>query len=76
MNAADIAHQRLLRQHIARPAFKKPAEVVKWLCAVQAQDYAAAEWALGSRNLSRGAASRCERTRLGRRDASAGRRSP
>jgi winged helix DNA-binding protein len=45
----DIAHQRLRNQHIARATFKKPGDVVMWLGAVQAQDYAGAKWALGLR---------------------------
>src|SRR5881398_2981331 len=49
MNLLDIAHQRLLNQHIAGTPFEKPAEAVAWLGAVQAQDYAAAKWAVGQR---------------------------
>jgi hypothetical protein len=45
----DIAHQRLVNQHIARPTFKTAEEVVTALAAVQAQDYAGAKWALGMR---------------------------
>lgn len=44
----DIAQQRLYSQMIAQPMFK-PEDVVSWLGAVQAQDYAAAKWALGLR---------------------------
>lgn len=47
MNFGDIAHQRLVNQQIARPAFTKPCEVVQWLGAVQAQDYLGALWAVG-----------------------------
>lgn len=46
----DIAHRRLYNQLIAQHPFEKPEEVVKWLGAVQAQDYAAAKWALGLRS--------------------------
>jgi hypothetical protein len=49
MTSLDIARQRLLNQHIAGPTFKNPSDVVKWLGAVQAQEYAAAKWALGLR---------------------------
>lgn len=49
MTHLEIARQRLLHQHIARPTFKKPRDVVGWLGAVQAQDYAGAKWALGLR---------------------------
>ena len=49
MTNLDIAHQRLRNQHIANPVFKRPGEIVSRLCAVQAQDYAGAKWALGLR---------------------------
>ena len=45
----DIARQRLRNQHLARPQFDKPSDVVAWLGAVQAQDYLGALWALGLR---------------------------
>ncbi|MBN9389634.1 MAG: AlkZ family DNA glycosylase [Chloroflexi bacterium] len=45
----DIAYRRLTNQHIARPVSTSPAEVVRQLGAVQAQDYRAALWALGLR---------------------------
>ncbi len=44
-----IPQIRLLNQHIDRPHFRKPDEVVAWLGAVQAQDYRAALWAIGLR---------------------------
>ncbi len=44
-----IAHHRLHNQLITHQPFEKADDVVKWLCAVQAQDYAAAKWALGLR---------------------------
>jgi hypothetical protein len=44
-----IAHNRLHTQHIAGPPLHKPEDVVRHLCAVQAQDYQAAKWALGLR---------------------------
>jgi len=49
MTGSDIAHQRLLNQHIAGTTFKKPSDVVAWLGAVQAQEYTDAKWALGLR---------------------------
>jgi hypothetical protein len=49
VTSLDIAHLRLRNQHIDRAAFKKPGDVVAWLGAVQAQDYAGAKWALGLR---------------------------
>ena len=45
----DIVQQRLLNQRLAGPAFEKPAEVVRWLGAVQAQEYPGAKWALSQR---------------------------
>jgi DNA glycosylase AlkZ-like len=49
MTSLDIAHRRLANQHIVQPTFKQPGDVVRWLGAVQAQDYAGAKWALGLR---------------------------
>jgi hypothetical protein len=49
MNSQDIARRRLLNQRISLPVFTRPEEVVHWLGAVQAQDYAGAKWALGMR---------------------------
>jgi DNA glycosylase AlkZ-like len=49
MKYIDIPKERLHRQGIAGGSFKKAEEVVAWLGAVQAQDYAAAKWALGLR---------------------------
>ncbi|MCI0534660.1 MAG: winged helix DNA-binding domain-containing protein [Verrucomicrobiales bacterium] len=45
----DIAQQRLVNQHIASGVFAKPEDEVKWLAAVQAQDYLGAKWSLGLR---------------------------
>lgn len=45
----DIAHLRLHNQLISNKMFEKPGDVVQWLGAVQAQDYAAAKWAVGLR---------------------------
>jgi hypothetical protein len=47
--AAVLAARRLTAQQIALHAFTTPREVVTWLGAVQAQDYAAARWAVGVR---------------------------
>ena len=49
MNTTDIIPHRLLNQQIAKPAFTKPAEVVSWMVAMQAQEYAMAKWAIGLR---------------------------
>jgi Winged helix DNA-binding domain len=45
----DIAHLRLHNQLISQQMFERPGDVVQWLGAVQAQDYAAAKWAVGLR---------------------------
>jgi hypothetical protein len=50
MTFADIAVQRLRNQGLESPRFKAPSEVVAWFGAVQAQDYAAAKWAIGLRS--------------------------
>src|SRR6266487_1491890 len=49
MTHLDIAYKRLHNQLITQQTFEKADDVVRWLCAVQAQDYAAAKWALGLR---------------------------
>src|SRR5689334_15038913 len=45
----DIVAQRFHNQHIAQHPMMKPAEVVAWLGAMQAQDYSGAKWAVGLR---------------------------
>jgi len=49
MKPIDISRLRLFNQHLASRKFKKPAEIVTHLGAVQAQDYAGAKWAVGMR---------------------------
>jgi hypothetical protein len=49
MTISDIARLRLHNQHIAAATFEQPGAVVAWLCAVQAQDYLGALWAVGLR---------------------------
>ncbi|MBS1504128.1 MAG: AlkZ family DNA glycosylase [Bacteroidetes bacterium] len=49
MPAPDLKHQRLQNQHLAGQQFTRPADIVRWLGAVQAQDYSGAKWALGQR---------------------------
>jgi hypothetical protein len=44
-----IAEQRLGNQCVSRPGCRQPEDVVTQLGAVQAQEYAAAKWALGLR---------------------------
>ena len=45
----DIPRARLSNQLLLREKRRTPAEVVSWLGAVQAQDFAAAKWAVGLR---------------------------
>jgi winged helix DNA-binding protein len=47
--SSSLTQRRLLSQRLVAPRFKAPADVVSWLAAVQAQDYAGAKWALGTR---------------------------
>jgi len=49
MTDTDIARQRLVNQRIDGERFEKPEEVVRWLGAIQAQDYSQALWAIGLR---------------------------
>jgi hypothetical protein len=49
MITLDIARQRLQNQHIARPTFEKPSDVVAWMGAMQAQDYTGAKRSIGLR---------------------------
>jgi len=45
----SIALQRLAQQRLTQNPFETPAEVVRWLGAVQAQEYEDAKWSLGMR---------------------------
>ncbi|MHC1782234.1 MAG: winged helix DNA-binding domain-containing protein [Anaerolineaceae bacterium] len=49
MNLEDIARIRLYTQQIASSRFTTAREVVGWMGAMQAQDYAMSKWALGVR---------------------------
>jgi hypothetical protein len=49
MTDLEIAQQRLYAQHIAAQTFATPTEIVKYMGAMQAQDYAGAKWAIGVR---------------------------
>jgi hypothetical protein len=49
MKTADILAYRLANQRIAASQFAKPGEVISWLGAMQAQEYAMAKWAIGLR---------------------------
>jgi hypothetical protein len=49
MNIQSIANLRLASQHIAGTRFKSAGELVAWIGALQAQDYAMSKWAVGVR---------------------------
>ncbi|TWI94372.1 winged helix DNA-binding protein [Mucilaginibacter frigoritolerans] len=49
MTYQDIAQQRIYNQYIVNAVFKQPADIVKYMGAIQAQDYAGAKWAVGLR---------------------------
>jgi len=49
MNSSDVVSQRLNNQKLSSSEFKKPVDVVRWLGAVQAQDFNGAKWALALR---------------------------
>ncbi len=49
MTSSDIIKLRLFNHQIATTKFTKPLELVSWMGAIQAQDYAMAKWAIGLR---------------------------
>jgi hypothetical protein len=49
MTLQELLKTRLVNQQILNPQFTTPGEVVKWLGAVQAQDYMGSLWAVGCR---------------------------
>jgi Winged helix DNA-binding domain len=49
MTPSEIIQRRLSNQRLIASTFKKPIEVVRWLGAVQSQDYAGGKLALGLR---------------------------
>ena len=49
MKAADIAFARMYNQQVAQSNFTKPKDLVAYMGALQAQDYAMAKWAVGLR---------------------------
>jgi hypothetical protein len=52
MAAFDVVRRRLRSQRAVPPSFERPADVVKWLGAVQAQDYLGSLWGIGLRTAS------------------------
>lgn len=51
MTTADIVTHRLRGQQLSQANFQKPDQVVAWLGAMQAQEYAMAKWAIGLRSV-------------------------
>lgn len=49
MNTPALVYDRLRNHKLTSSTFKQPADVVRWLGAVQAQDFNAAKWALALR---------------------------
>lgn len=49
MNLSDIANARLMNQQIGVEKFKTAKELVHWMGAMQAQDFAMVKWAVGIR---------------------------
>lgn len=49
MTLTDITNIRLISQQIAATKFKTVKEIVGWMGAMQAQDYAMSKWAIGAR---------------------------
>src|SRR5687768_5945857 len=49
MKKMEIGHIRIHNQHLSSPEYSQPSDLVRWLCAVQAQDYYGAMWAVGMR---------------------------
>jgi hypothetical protein len=45
----DIIRERLVNQQIGATSLKKPQEIVAWLGAMQAQEYAMSKWSIGLR---------------------------
>lgn len=49
ITASTITSLRLFHQHVSGTAWKKPEQLLSYLCALQAQDYTQALWAIGLR---------------------------
>src|SRR5262245_8338432 len=49
MDRSDVAHRRLHSLRLTGSAFDSPEAVLRWLGAVQSQDYAGGKWAIGHR---------------------------
>lgn len=49
MNRSDLISKRLNNQKLSAPEFQRPVDVVRWMGAVQAQDFNGAKWGLALR---------------------------
>lgn len=49
MTTNELIQLRLYNQQISHNPSQTPEEVVSWMCAMQAQDYAGAKWSIGLR---------------------------
>jgi hypothetical protein len=49
MKMNDLVQLRLENQGLRKATFKSGADVVKWFCAIQAQDYLGSLWTIGQR---------------------------
>lgn len=49
MTVSDIINYRLFNQQIVQTSFSTPQEIVSWMVAMQAQEYAMSKWAIGLR---------------------------
>ena len=49
MKSIDIVEQRIINQQLAGTKFKSAKEIVRWMGAMQAQDYVMSKWAVGVR---------------------------
>ena len=49
MNRKELAHWRMRTHRLWTPPFARPAEVVRWFGAMQAQEFVPAKWAIAQR---------------------------
>jgi Winged helix DNA-binding domain len=54
MNGGDVAHRRLHSLRLEGARFEAPEDAVRWLGAVQSQDYGPAKWSVGERTAGAG----------------------
>jgi hypothetical protein len=54
MQSTDVAHWRMQSLRLTGAPFETPQDVVRWLGAVQSQDYGPAKWSIGQRTVGVG----------------------